>query len=90
MTKKKNFVTTRTSKDLRALAYTLAVKNGKQHFFNSEKQEAGKDWVQETSGIYNFCGDVLVLVANICPNDGVPKKENGANVECCSWSLGCL
>nr|CAI5867355.1 unnamed protein product [Callosobruchus analis] len=36
-----------TPKDLRALAYTLAVKNGKQHFFNSEKQKAGKDWVQE-------------------------------------------
>jgi hypothetical protein len=35
-----------TTKDLRALAYTLAVKNGKQHLFNSEKREAGKDWVQ--------------------------------------------
>nr|CAI5833341.1 unnamed protein product [Callosobruchus analis] len=23
-----------------------SLKNGKQHFFNSEKQEAGKDWVQ--------------------------------------------
>ncbi|GBP12702.1 hypothetical protein EVAR_10342_1 [Eumeta japonica] len=35
-----------TTKDLKALAYNLAVKNNKPHPFNVQKQEAGKDWVQ--------------------------------------------
>lgn len=35
-----------TAKDLRALAYNLAVKNNKVHPFNVQKQEAGKDWFQ--------------------------------------------
>lgn len=35
-----------TTKDLKALAYNLAVKNNKPHPFNVQKQEAGKDWIQ--------------------------------------------
>jgi hypothetical protein len=35
-----------TTKDLKALAYNLAVKNNKAHPFNVQKQEAGKDWFQ--------------------------------------------
>ncbi|XP_050684750.1 uncharacterized protein LOC126979466 [Leptidea sinapis] len=34
-----------TTKDLRVLAYTLAVKNGKKHMFNCDKGVAGKDWL---------------------------------------------
>lgn len=35
-----------TTKDIRALAYTLGAKNGKQHLSNSEKKEVGKEWLQ--------------------------------------------
>lgn len=35
-----------TTKDLRGLVYSLAIKNNKPHPFNDLKKEAGKDWVQ--------------------------------------------
>ncbi|KAK9880109.1 hypothetical protein WA026_008625 [Henosepilachna vigintioctopunctata] len=51
-----------TTKDLRALEYTLAVKNEKDHMLHWDKGQAGEDWLQGILSRHSELTDIPLMV----------------------------